>query len=289
MRIQRSTFPSLPATQAPANATRATTRTNARAIDAFEAAPPASSGASFPTLREGDSGDSVAQLQQLLAQNGFDPGSVDGEFGPQTAAALSAFQESVGLDADEICGPLSWSALEGSVFEEAPEEAPADEVGPIASTDDQGDLRQAILDVAQGEVGTMEETGNNDGDVLKYPGMFGRGSEPYCADFVSWVFTNAGKPMDFSYVPTLRESLEENGQWKGKSNPQPGDIVIFDFEGEGEGDHVGIVKAVNDDGTIETIEGNTSPDDRLSDSATLESGVWNRVRSLDDVLGFGTP
>jgi peptidoglycan hydrolase-like protein with peptidoglycan-binding domain len=231
----------------------------------------------------GDSGASVSTLQRLLAQRGFDPGPVDGDFGAGTQAALVAFQRANGLEADGVCGPRSWAALGGSGFE-------TPQVNSVGEVDaGSGTLRSRILSLAQAEVGTMERTGNNDGEVLKYPEFFGRGSEPYCADFVSWVNTQAGNPLDFAYVPYLREHLEANGKWKGRSDPQPGDLVIFDFERGGEGDHVGIVKAVNADGTIETIEGNTSPDDRLSDSATLESGVWNRVRSLDDILGFGNP
>ena len=37
-----------------------------------------------------------------------------------------------------------------------------------------------------------------------------------------------------------------------------GDIVLFDFNNNGTSDHIGIVKSVNSDGTITTIEGNTS-------------------------------
>ncbi len=254
----------------------------AASADVFEAPAPAPR-TSGPTLREGASGSDVVRMQRLLAQAGFDPGSADGDFGPRTAAALVAFQEDAGLDADGICGPMTWGALQNGVVE-IPEVVETPEVsGP------DGELRGRILALAQAEVGTMEETGNNDGPVLKYPNAFGRGSEPYCADFVSWVSTRAGRPLDYAYVPYLRDHLEETGRWKGASNPQPGDIVIFDFDGSGDGDHVGFVKAVLEDGTIETIEGNTSPDDRLSDSATLESGVWNRVRSMNDILGFGTP
>lgn len=53
-----------------------------------------------PMLR----GDDVADLQQRLAELGFDPGRVDGIFGDLTAAALVEFQHNVGSVPDGICG-----------------------------------------------------------------------------------------------------------------------------------------------------------------------------------------
>jgi len=48
-----------------------------------------------PMLR----GDDVAELQVLLAQLGFNPGRIDGIFGPLTADALAEFQRNCALDA----------------------------------------------------------------------------------------------------------------------------------------------------------------------------------------------
>ena len=45
------------------------------------------------TLRPGDTGSEVIQLQEALQQAGFSSGAVDGIFGPDTASALNAFQE----------------------------------------------------------------------------------------------------------------------------------------------------------------------------------------------------
>ena len=65
-----------------------------------------------PTLREGASGFQVKRLQQLLKQRGFDPGAIDGAFGPGTKKALMNAQAKFGLDTDGIAGPLTWRALE---------------------------------------------------------------------------------------------------------------------------------------------------------------------------------
>jgi N-acetylmuramoyl-L-alanine amidase len=60
-----------------------------------------------PMLR----GDDVADLQRRLGALGFDPGRVDGIFGPDSAAALTEFQRNTGLTADGIAGPDSITAL----------------------------------------------------------------------------------------------------------------------------------------------------------------------------------
>lgn len=63
------------------------------------------------SLKLGSSGPQVTALQQQLQQRGFDPGQIDGQFVPSTAAAVQAFQESVGLPADGQAGPNTMAAL----------------------------------------------------------------------------------------------------------------------------------------------------------------------------------
>lgn len=48
-------------------------------------------------LRRGARGAQVAVLQGLLKETGNDPGSVDGDFGPRTEAAVKAFQRARGV------------------------------------------------------------------------------------------------------------------------------------------------------------------------------------------------
>jgi N-acetyl-anhydromuramyl-L-alanine amidase AmpD len=64
-----------------------------------------------PTLKKGARGFQVKRLQRLLAQAGFDAGSVDGIFGDDTVAAVKKAQKANGLDPDGIAGPLTWHAL----------------------------------------------------------------------------------------------------------------------------------------------------------------------------------
>ena len=63
------------------------------------------------TMTVGQRGWDVAALQFLLRRRGFSPGSVDGGFGPGTAAALRRYQASVGLPAVGYAGPSTRRAL----------------------------------------------------------------------------------------------------------------------------------------------------------------------------------
>jgi peptidoglycan hydrolase-like protein with peptidoglycan-binding domain len=80
----------------------------------------AASSPSQPTLKLGSSGASVKTLQQALANAGFSPGSVDGQFGPKTAAAVKSFQSAKGLVADGIVGPKTWAKLTAAPSAPAP-------------------------------------------------------------------------------------------------------------------------------------------------------------------------
>ncbi len=60
---------------------------------------------SFRTLSGGATGADVAQLQQFLATLGLFGGEADGRFGALTAAAVEAWQASLGLEADGVVQP----------------------------------------------------------------------------------------------------------------------------------------------------------------------------------------
>lgn len=62
-------------------------------------------------LKIGSKGTRVNDLQKRLKELGFNPGAIDGDFGPAVQAALIAFQKSKGLLADGIAGPRTFAAL----------------------------------------------------------------------------------------------------------------------------------------------------------------------------------
>lgn len=62
------------------------------------------------SLRRGDSGAAVRELQTLLVRHGH-PVGVDGDFGPETEAAVRALQRQRGLDPDGVVGPITLGQL----------------------------------------------------------------------------------------------------------------------------------------------------------------------------------
>ena len=74
-------------------------------------------GVTYPgvnTFKAGRKEEAVSFLQTRLKAHSFDPGAVDGYWGPKTQAAVAAFQRSQGWsgsDADGIPGKESWARL----------------------------------------------------------------------------------------------------------------------------------------------------------------------------------
>jgi N-acetylmuramoyl-L-alanine amidase len=64
-----------------------------------------------PTLRLGSQGSAVNELQALLKLLGYYSGTVDGLYQDNTAAAVTAFQQTTGLPADGIVGNATWNRL----------------------------------------------------------------------------------------------------------------------------------------------------------------------------------
>jgi hypothetical protein len=68
-----------------------------------------------PTLRRGDKGPQVEQLQRILTAKGFSTRGIDGVFGKFTAGAVRRFQAAHPATGrpDGIVGPRTWKALVG--------------------------------------------------------------------------------------------------------------------------------------------------------------------------------
>jgi hypothetical protein len=120
---------------------------------------------------------------------------------------------------------------------------------------------QAMLAAVRPEVGQTEQPpGSNDSPrIAQYrqatAGAPGPG--PWCAYFVSWAARQAGVPIGDSGQGYGRvDDVMAWGERTGKAlpagaTPQPGDLIVWD-------EHIGIVESVGADGSIKTIEGNSS-------------------------------
>ena len=78
-----------------------------------EAAAPSPAAPAKQTVRKGDKGDTVRQMQERLAVFGYlRPAEIDGDFGKITLGAVCGFQLEQHLEVDGVCGPRTWAALQ---------------------------------------------------------------------------------------------------------------------------------------------------------------------------------
>jgi hypothetical protein len=97
----------------------------------------------------------------------------------------------------------------------------------------------------------------------KYGAWFGLDAVPWCGTFCSYIYAEAGLPLGnvgfskgFASVPLALTHWAD----KKTNDPQPGDLVIYDWNNDKQPDHVGIFGGWTDKlhGMFWAIEGNTS-------------------------------
>lgn len=119
-----------------------------------------------------------------------------------------------------------------------------------------------MVSLAQAEVGQTEQPrgSNNSARIAEYRSAVPGGPiGPWCAYFASWVAREAGMPLGdrgqgFARVDDVWAWAQRNGRATPAGpnvTPRPGDLIIWD-------EHMGIVESVRPDGSIQTIEGNSS-------------------------------
>lgn len=75
-------------------------------------------------LKNGSEGKDVEDLQRRLKAVGYDSGEVDGEYGPNTEAAVKALQKDADIWVDGEFGPYSYAALLALEVDEDPNDIP---------------------------------------------------------------------------------------------------------------------------------------------------------------------
>ena len=176
--------------------------------------------------------DRIAMLHSVLAPPAPKPAAGQGTLFAQT------LQDSAGLGASMAAAPL-------------PAAVPATGTG----------AGQAVLNLVSAEVGVAEEPpGSNDSPrIAQYrQATAGSGVGPWCAYFTSWAAREAGVPLGdagqgFGRVDDVYAWAQRAGKAipAGSAPPQPGDLIVWD-------EHIGVVEAVLPDGSIQTVEGNSS-------------------------------
>ena len=145
---------------------------------------------------------------------------------------------------------------------------------------------QRLCEIALAEVGYIETPDN----ITKYGEFTKANGLAWCGSFVNWCAHQAGVKLP-SMVSTAMGAarMKDVGRWHTE-NPQPGDLVFFDFPHDGIDriSHIGIVVAVQD-GAIITVEGNTAPAGGNQRNGGM---VMIKTRSLgagSPVVGFSRP
>lgn len=154
-----------------------------------------------------------------------------------------------------------------------------------------------VLQIASGEIGYNRfndplagtKYGRWYAEKTKSP-YFGSSGVPYCNMFTTWVLSQAGIPEPapgfFAYVPFCINAYAAAGKRINIRDAQPGDLVCFDWDDDGEADHIGIVEA-NRGSYLQTIEGNTSSGS--SGSQSNGGGVYRRTRDWSSVCAILRP
>lgn len=161
-----------------------------------------------------------------------------------------------------------------------------------ASAASVSEMQNEVLDVANGEVGY---TGTSKyckyGEWLGYQGG-------WCTTFVLWCFNKAGENLGVSMyksiVPSGGNCNSMISWYKNRDRyhtresgytPKKGDLIFFDWSGNGSSQHVGLVDYI-DGSTVYTVEGNCSGKVKARKYTTSGSKPYNNVSAI---MGYGVP
>lgn len=138
-----------------------------------------------------------------------------------------------------------------------------------------------ILNKAIEEIGTYEA----DDRSVKYSNQYGLPKQDWCVMFVWWVFFQCGLSNLFlngrktaSCGALYQYALNNNYL---TSNPQKGDLALFNWDGNRNPQHIGIVEKVSTN-KVTTIEGNTI-------ISNHNNGVARKTRSTEYVVAYIHP
>ena len=172
---------------------------------------PAAQSSVWTTLRSGDTGTDVKQLQENLIQLGYMSGTPDGKYGAKTVGAVKAFQKNNGLKEDGTAGPITLKALYSGTAKEAPK-GTASATSSVSST---GSLKQGSTGT---EVKNLQSKLISLGYLTgKADGIFGRKTT---AAVVAFQKANKLKADGIAGVKTMAQ-LDKSGTSSSSSAATP--------------------------------------------------------------------
>ena len=197
----------------------------------------------------------VAQLQSALSPGAVSGGAVLPGGTTQSTASSGATTPFSSVLGQQVAGATPISAVSGG-----------------------GTVGQRMIALAQKEIGVKEQPpGSNDGPrIADYrKATAGSGVGPWCAYFTSWLAKSSGAPLGeqgqgFGGVDALYAWAKRTGRATANGpgvTPKAGDLIVFN-------EHIGLVESVDGNGTVHTIEGNSSDQ------------VIRRTHAATDAVGY---
>lgn len=144
---------------------------------------------------------------------------------------------------------------------------------------------ERIMALARTQIGVRENPpGSN--NVIYNTDYYGQpvsgGIYPWCCAFIWWLFWKAELSSEFcggaktAYCPYVVSFAQNTGRWITNAAFIPGDLLLYDWDGDGEADHIGLCTSWY--GSFgSAIEGNTN------------DAVQEVSRSLSSIMGAYRP
>lgn len=147
----------------------------------------------------------------------------------------------------------------------------------------------SIIEVSKKYIGTTEGSAKHKEIIDLYnqarysDGYHMTMNDPWCCAFVVAMFQICGMAdiiPGYAYCDGMIQTFKQWGRWKNRMGytPKKGDVVFYDWNGDGSSDHVGIV-CDNSFNQLTVIEGNKS-----------DSVAYRKINPMStQIMGFGVP
>jgi hypothetical protein len=199
----------------------------------------------------------VGRAQYILnGHNEFDNdwhrGAVDHAFGEETGRSCIRAKYWLGYP-DSDLKPTYGPALDAFLLGESKlSAAMLRRISERLQNAKEKPLRETALDKLEGKLGYVEKPRN---DSI-FGAWYGLNHNPYCAMAVTWAHVGVGstgfvKGARYAYCPYIvNDARAGRNGLQITQDPLPGDLVLYNWDGDWDADHVGLFKPLADTGEV---------------------------------------
>lgn len=141
---------------------------------------------------------------------------------------------------------------------------------------------ERIIKLARAQIGVAERPLGSNNVIYNtdyYGGPVSGAAYPWCCAFIWWLFDQLGLNAEFcggaktAYCPFVVNFARNAGLWITDGHYRPGDLILYDWNGDGVADHIGLcVSWTGASGQV--IEGNNG------DSVALVTRTMNSIMGV---------